>query len=94
MNETSLNKVIFKAKQYINKSFCKLDEFVYITPMDRTCFILQRFMSSHVCMNLPQFPLKIEVNTLSGIICKYNLMNLYTLIFLKVLIISILSLPV
>lgn len=62
--------------------------------MDRTCFVLQRFMARHVCMNLPQFPLKIEVNTLSGIRCKYNLMNLYKLIFLKVLIISILSLPV
>lgn len=62
--------------------------------MARTCFVLQRFMSRHVCMNLPQYPLKIEVNTLSGIKCKYNLMNLYILIFLKVVIISILSLPV
>lgn len=62
--------------------------------MARTCFGLQRFMPRHVCMNLPQYSLKLEVNTLSGIKCKYNLMNLYILIFLKVLIISILSLPV
>lgn len=69
MNETSLNKDILKLNNTSIDVFANQMNSFIITPMARTCFVLQQFMSRHVCMNLPQFPLKIEVNTLSGIRC-------------------------